>query len=185
MTIVGQRLEKLKSAAWQSRPVRRGILFVRGLSLKQWLWLIFSGITIIATSFAVVIFYLQHQVSVQGTERAVMENSGLERALRLKEEVTSLEQSAIAKEYSPRLAEKIQNQLSDLFESENSTDGIMLLQRARLRFDAHLEVLNRSRTAPILLNETVTSTYQQTLEFDRLSSYEDLLAAVESYIELK
>lgn len=124
-----------------------------------------------AISFSGIIFYLQHRVALKGTDRAAIENTELERAVRLKGELTAFEQAIREKRLSERAATAIHLSIGDLKAAEESPDGVELLQRAEDAFDTYLGSVTETSVGPS--------------QVERLRAFEELAATVESYVAFK
>lgn len=143
-------------------------LFLRGMSLRTRLGLIFSGLMVLAILFASLALYRYHQLAVHGAKVAVQQQSELEKSIQLQERLNEIERFAERGEISPESISAFRRGLARLRGDGDSREAVELEQAAAERFESFVTALQKS---PRDANET-------------RSRYQDAAAAVASLIEM-
>jgi signal transduction histidine kinase len=114
---------------------------IRNPSFKIRLSLITALLVFIAASFAGIILYLQHRVSIDSADRSVRQYQTVGQAMQLKETLSDIERSSTQSAVSPERLAIFDNLLAEMRTQEVAPEDVELLRQVDTRYRSYEEFL--------------------------------------------
>lgn len=151
--------------------VERVRQYLRGLSLKVRLGVVFVGLMVLAILFSVLTLFQYHRMAIRGSSVAVREHSELEKTIQLRDLLSALDRYAMDSEMKVDQIGRCRRLFNELKQSKDSVENTRLLESAGDRFETYASLImsaNGKKDAA-----------------EVRSAYEESAAAVGALIDLK
>jgi signal transduction histidine kinase len=140
------------------------------VSLKVQLWLIFSGLMLLAVAFSSLILFQQYRLSLRSIDAAATEYGQMEKAVHLREMLDDIQSYASKRELSLDKVTRFRNVEENLLTEPVSSETRELLQSVHEHFESYVEALSR-----------ISSPTNPTIR----TRFEDVSASVAALVDLK